>query len=263
MSSLTIIQYSSWYDTDGQDEATSASDTATYTLENDAASEFWDFWIGTHITASQATGSYESPVHNISKVGISGGSKITWDLALQNATLAVDSRLSADGGSTYSEWETCSNGQTVPGIIDGTDLSASRLQYRLTLMATIQTAVVVAKASGSVTLLVQEQVTISALGTFEAYPTITMTFSAAGTLAKIERESGGPYIEVTSASLSAGSVLEFDLANMTITKGSTNMLAYMTSGSSSWALQPDTSYSPIITTDANATIILSHTPRWL
>jgi len=78
-----------------------------------------------------------SPVIDISPVGVFGPSLITWQQSLPAGTsIIVETNFSLDGGVTWQGWQVATNGQPVPGIPWGADLSNGRLQIRETLSTT-------------------------------------------------------------------------------------------------------------------------------
>jgi len=78
-----------------------------------------------------------SPVIDISPVGVFGPSLITWQQSLPTGTsITIETNFSLDGGITWQGWQVATNGQSVPGIPWGADLSQGRLQIRETLSTT-------------------------------------------------------------------------------------------------------------------------------
>lgn len=83
------------------------------------------------------SGSYTLDVINIAAVGKAGTFYQDWLNTLPtNTTVSVFSRLSLDGGSTWSSYVSSSNGGTINGISQSTNLSNARLQYRFDLATT-------------------------------------------------------------------------------------------------------------------------------
>jgi hypothetical protein len=64
-------------------------------------------------------------------VGRVGSSRIAWESNVPaNTTLIVKAAISTDGGSTYGSFQTCTSGQTIPGLTQGMDISSARLKVQ-------------------------------------------------------------------------------------------------------------------------------------
>src|SRR5690606_35062585 len=62
---------------------------------------------------------------------------ISWDaLEPGEASVTIETNLSLDGGQTWQGWQVCTNGDAVPGIPVGADLSNARLMIRERLYTT-------------------------------------------------------------------------------------------------------------------------------
>ncbi|MBA4542004.1 phage tail family protein [Thermoactinomyces daqus] len=86
-----------------------------------------------------ASGSYESPVVDISQVGKAASTLQNWTMFSTQppgTTVTLSTRYSLDGGSTWSAYADTTNGGTIPGISQSTDLSNARFQYKFTLSTT-------------------------------------------------------------------------------------------------------------------------------
>lgn len=60
--------------------------------------------------------------------------KIEWTATTPTDTsVTIETALSLDGGESYGEWQTATNGSAIPDITAETDLSNARLKYRATL----------------------------------------------------------------------------------------------------------------------------------
>ena len=89
-------------------------------------------------TERYASGSRVSPVVTLTTQDvIAESSSISWNaLAPTGTTLAVEIALSPDMGTTWGAWQTCTNGQSVPGISNLSSLQNVQLKIRETLTTT-------------------------------------------------------------------------------------------------------------------------------
>lgn len=87
-----------------------------------------------NITANyQTSGSRTSPEYDISSAETISTSVITWDeVKPVGSTLTIETRYSTNGGSSYSNWASVTNGSPIAGLNATTDLSNGRLQIRQT-----------------------------------------------------------------------------------------------------------------------------------
>ncbi|SHE66056.1 putative phage tail component, N-terminal domain-containing protein [Seinonella peptonophila] len=100
-------------------------------------SSFDDISLSLTSNTYKPSGSYTLDPINIAAVGKAGTFYQDWLNTLPtNTTLAVLSRLSLDGGSTWSSYVSSSNGGAINGITQSTNLSNARLQYRFDLATT-------------------------------------------------------------------------------------------------------------------------------
>lgn len=84
----------------------------------------------------RASGSRVSPVLSLAPVAAVQGSRLAWTAATPAGTgVAVDARLSADGGATWGGWQPASNGGAIPGLPASGALTNHRLELRQTLTA--------------------------------------------------------------------------------------------------------------------------------
>ena len=68
---------------------------------------------------------------------IAESSSISWNaLTPTGTTLTIEIALSADGGTTWGAWQTCTSGQSVPGISNLSSLQNVQLKIRETLTTT-------------------------------------------------------------------------------------------------------------------------------
>jgi len=82
----------------------------------------------------QLFGTRTSPIYNIASIGAVASSTISWTAVTPiDTSVTVETRISLDGGNTWSEWQQCTNGGAVPGLPVGTDLSNARIQIQQTL----------------------------------------------------------------------------------------------------------------------------------
>lgn len=80
------------------------------------------------------SGTYISPVIDISPAGRAGSSQISWDCDLNGEpSLTLETNLSLDGGSTWLGWQTAVNAEAIQGIALSTNLSNARLRYKADL----------------------------------------------------------------------------------------------------------------------------------
>lgn len=89
-------------------------------------------------TGYKTSGTYTSPVFDVSVVNKVIDSLISWSANTPtNTSVVVETRTSDDGGNTWSSWSTATNGSAIPGLGAGTlSPSGKRLQYRVTLSTT-------------------------------------------------------------------------------------------------------------------------------
>ena len=81
-----------------------------------------------------SSGIRRSPMYSIESTSTVVSSKIAWTANTPVGTsVTVETRISLDGGNTWSEWQQCTNGGAVPGLPVGTDLSNARIQIQQTL----------------------------------------------------------------------------------------------------------------------------------
>jgi len=84
-----------------------------------------------------ASGTRTSPEYNISTAGTVESATITWTASTPAGTsVAVETRVSLDGGNTWTSWQTVASGSAVPGLPKGTNLANARIQLRQTLSTT-------------------------------------------------------------------------------------------------------------------------------
>lgn len=83
------------------------------------------------LTYYHDNGSRVSPVIDLSPVGVALDSEITWaSYVPEDTTLAIEIAVSKDKGSTWGPWQACVNGQAVPGIAKGDNLTNTRIKVR-------------------------------------------------------------------------------------------------------------------------------------
>ena len=77
-----------------------------------------------------------SPPLSLSTLGTALSSTISWQATTPTGTgVTVESSLSFDNGTTWSNWQACTNGGAIPGMA-GKDLSNALLRLRQTLETT-------------------------------------------------------------------------------------------------------------------------------
>lgn len=104
-------------------------------------SEFWFqyamFEQGQEATEPDLQGNRLSSRLDLSSVGTAKSSIIQWTANVPaNTTLTIEANLSLDGGQTWKGWKTCTSGQPIPDITEGTDLSNALLDCRQRLETT-------------------------------------------------------------------------------------------------------------------------------
>lgn len=88
-----------------------------------------DFTIYAYVTYKSS--GYRYKEYDISAVGSVGSSKITWtENTPASTTLTVKAAISTDGGSSYSSFQPCTNGGSIPGLTQGMDVSNARLKVQ-------------------------------------------------------------------------------------------------------------------------------------
>jgi len=86
------------------------------------------------ISGYASSGTRTSPVYNIANDSILVSSITNWIANTPiDTSVVIETRVSLDGGTTWSDWQQCTNGGAVPGLPVGTDLSNARIQIRQTL----------------------------------------------------------------------------------------------------------------------------------
>ena len=70
---------------------------------------------------------------DLSSLNAYSDSLIEWTATLNGQSLTIETRYSLDGGSSWSSWQTATNGDPVPGLSSGEDLSNALLECRETL----------------------------------------------------------------------------------------------------------------------------------
>ena len=89
------------------------------------------------VVNSSSSGVRISPVYSIINTSTVASSKISWTSNTPAGTsVTVETRVSLDGGTTWFNWQQCTNGGTIPGLAAGTDLTNARIQMRQTLSTT-------------------------------------------------------------------------------------------------------------------------------
>lgn len=83
------------------------------------------------ISAYNATGYRLSPIMDISATDTVMNSNITWNWTLNGQTATIETNVSLDG--TWQGWKTVADGDSIPDLPEGTDISNARLQCRQTL----------------------------------------------------------------------------------------------------------------------------------
>lgn len=87
--------------------------------------------LSAYIYVPYKSSGYRYKVYDISAVGEAGSSEIIWtENKPASTTIAVKAALSTDGGSTYGDWQTCTNGDAIPGLTQGIDISNARLKVQ-------------------------------------------------------------------------------------------------------------------------------------
>ena len=89
-------------------------------------------------TERYVSGSRISPAVTLTtQAVIAESSSINWNvLTPTGTTLTIEIALSTDGGTTWGAWQTCTNGQSVPGISNLSSLQNVQLKIRETLTTT-------------------------------------------------------------------------------------------------------------------------------
>jgi len=113
--------------------STSHSILVTY-IEGEKGIQF-AYW--GYAKAYPSSGTRTSPTYNIVTAGTVESATITWTANTPVGTsVTVETRVSLDGGATWSDWQQCTNGGAVPGLPKGTNLANARIQLRQTLSTT-------------------------------------------------------------------------------------------------------------------------------
>ncbi len=87
--------------------------------------------LSVYIYAPYKSSGYRYKEYDISAVGSVGSSKISWtENKPASTTLTVKAAVSTDGGSSYSSFQPCTNGGSIPGLTQGMDVSNARLKVQ-------------------------------------------------------------------------------------------------------------------------------------
>ncbi|MBA4542884.1 phage tail family protein [Thermoactinomyces daqus] len=84
----------------------------------------------------KTSGTYESPAIDISQVKKASSTLQNWTAygsQPAGTSISLQTRFSTDGGTTWSAYQDTTNGSSIPGITQTTDLSNARFQYKFTL----------------------------------------------------------------------------------------------------------------------------------
>src|SRR5690606_6539716 len=80
------------------------------------------------------SGYWESQALDISQVGKAASSLISWTNQISEGTsVKVETDISFDGGTTWEGYAEATDGNSIPGIDQTTDLSNARLRFKVTL----------------------------------------------------------------------------------------------------------------------------------
>jgi len=113
--------------------STSHSILVTY-IEGNLGIQF-AYW--GYAKAYPSSGTRTSPTYNIVTAGTVESATITWTANTPVGTsVTVETRVSLDGGATWSSWQITTSGSAVPGLPKGTNLANARIQLRQTLSTT-------------------------------------------------------------------------------------------------------------------------------
>ena len=74
-----------------------------------------------------------SPQLDLSPVGSVNSSNISWTETLNGQTITIETRVSFDEGSTWTNWSTATNGDSIPNLTQGDDVSNGLLECRQNL----------------------------------------------------------------------------------------------------------------------------------
>lgn len=99
---------------------------------------YLDNWTDKILSGYLTSGYRESAALNINQVGKAASTSISWvnQSIPAGTSVKVETSLSLDGGNTWSGYTEVTNGGTLPGIDQTTDLSDARLRYKVTLETT-------------------------------------------------------------------------------------------------------------------------------
>lgn len=146
---------------------------------------------GTAVT-TPITGTRTAPPINLSTLGqASATSTLSWSATDNSQTITVETSVSTDNGSTWSDWATATNGGHIPGITTGMDLSNTQLKCRQTLSTTDTS---VTPQLHNLTITVREQSILSGIITEQGAP-------VARTVRGYRRSDGALMAETTSAAV--------------------------------------------------------------
>jgi hypothetical protein len=81
----------------------------------------------------EENGNRLSPQLDLSAVGMVESSLVSWTQTLNGGTITIETRISTDNGATWSAWKPCTNGEAIPDLPYGTDVSTALLECRQSL----------------------------------------------------------------------------------------------------------------------------------
>lgn len=85
---------------------------------------------------SPSSGNRISPQIDLSKAVTVKSSSISWTATLNDQTINIETRVSFDGGLTWTVWSSCTNGNSIPNLTPSTQVINALLECRQTLSTT-------------------------------------------------------------------------------------------------------------------------------
>jgi len=135
---IALAQYQAWDDTVGQGETANLDDTTSWD-ETAGGENLLNYLLNTTsaLKTYEGTGAFESDPFGL-PVCLVNSTQISWTANVPAGTsLTCKTAISSDGGVTWSSWQTVTNGDAIPGLTAGAQLTnAHKLKVRFEMATT-------------------------------------------------------------------------------------------------------------------------------